>query len=80
MGLTVFVPNESGAGEPRVAASPDTVKRMATLRLDVIVETGAGKPSRIPDEEFSKVGASGLFLIFSISAAWIFIAVSKAGM
>ena len=58
MGLTVFVPNESGAGEPRVAASPDTVKRMATLGLDVIVETGAGKTSRISDEEFSKVGAS----------------------
>ena len=58
MGLTVFVPNESGAGEPRVAASPDTVKRMVALGLDVVVETGAGRDSRITDEEFSKGGAA----------------------
>ena len=57
MGQTVFIPRELDANEPRVAASPDTVKRLAGLGLDVIVESGAGTASRIPDEEFAKAGA-----------------------
>jgi NAD(P) transhydrogenase subunit alpha len=57
LGQTIFVPSESGAGEPRVAASPDTVKRLAGLGFDVIVEAGAGAASRIPDDEFAKAGA-----------------------
>ncbi|TGT36549.1 Re/Si-specific NAD(P)(+) transhydrogenase subunit alpha [Mesorhizobium sp. M8A.F.Ca.ET.165.01.1.1] len=57
MGQTVFIPRELDANEPRVAASPDTVKRLAGLGFDVIVETGAGTRSRIPDEEFAKTGA-----------------------
>jgi len=58
VGQTVFIPRELDANEPRVAASPDTVKRLAALGLDVIVETGAGIRSRIPDEEFAKAGAA----------------------
>ncbi|BCG76790.1 Re/Si-specific NAD(P)(+) transhydrogenase subunit alpha [Mesorhizobium sp. 113-3-3] len=58
MGQTVFIPRELDANEPRVAASPDTVKRLAGLGLDVIVEKGAGTRSRIPDEEFAKAGAA----------------------
>ncbi len=57
VGQTVFVPKEVDANEPRVAASPDTVKRLTGLGLDVVVETGAGMLSRIPDEEFDKAGA-----------------------
>ncbi|ESX12816.1 MULTISPECIES: Re/Si-specific NAD(P)(+) transhydrogenase subunit alpha [unclassified Mesorhizobium] len=58
MGQTVFIPRELDASEPRVAASPDTVKRLAALGFDVTVETGAGTKSRIPDEEFAKAGAA----------------------
>ncbi|MCV3206173.1 Re/Si-specific NAD(P)(+) transhydrogenase subunit alpha [Mesorhizobium sp. YC-39] len=58
MGQTVFIPRELDANEPRVAASPDTVKRLASLGLDIIVESGAGTASRIPDEEFAKAGAA----------------------
>lgn len=57
MAQTVFVPREVEAGEGRVAASPDTVKRLSGLGLSVIVEAGAGSASRIPDEEFAKAGA-----------------------
>ncbi|TPK80793.1 MULTISPECIES: Re/Si-specific NAD(P)(+) transhydrogenase subunit alpha [unclassified Mesorhizobium] len=57
MGQTVFIPRELDANEPRVAASPDTVKRLTALGFDVIVEAGAGTRSRIPDEEFAKTGA-----------------------
>ena len=58
MGQTIFIPKEIDANEPRVAASPDTVKRLAALGFDVIVEAGAGRGSRITDDEFAKAGAS----------------------
>ena len=58
MGQTVFIPREVDPTEGRVAASPDTVKRLAALGFDVIVEAGAGTASRIPGEEFAKAGAS----------------------
>jgi NAD(P) transhydrogenase subunit alpha len=57
VGQTVFIPRELDANEPRVAASPDTVKRLAGLGFAVIIESGAGTASRIPDEEFAKTGA-----------------------
>ncbi|WP_027061216.1 Re/Si-specific NAD(P)(+) transhydrogenase subunit alpha [Mesorhizobium loti] len=58
MGQTVFIPRELDANEPRVAASPDTVKRLIALGFDVVIETGAGTRSRLPDEEFAKAGAA----------------------
>jgi NAD(P) transhydrogenase subunit alpha len=57
MALIVFVPKEIEAGEFRVAASPETVKRLSGLGLEVVVEAGAGVGSRIPDAEFEKAGA-----------------------
>jgi NAD(P) transhydrogenase subunit alpha len=58
VGQIIFVPGEGSAGEPRVAASPDTVKRLTALGFGVIVEAGAGQGSRIPDDEFAKAGAA----------------------
>ena len=58
MGQTVFIPKEIDANEPRVAASPDTVKRIAGLGFDVIVEAGAGSASRVPDADFANAGAT----------------------
>lgn len=57
MGQTVFVPREVDAAESRVAASPDTVKRLAGLGFTVVVEKGAGDASRIPDADFAAAGA-----------------------
>jgi NAD(P) transhydrogenase subunit alpha len=57
VGQTIFIPRE-GAGEPRVAASPDTVKRLAAAGFEVVVEAGAGTLSRIPDADFAKAGAT----------------------
>jgi NAD(P) transhydrogenase subunit alpha len=53
----VFIPLESFSGESRVAASPESVKKLKTLGFDVVVEAGAGLLSRIPDGEFEKAGA-----------------------
>ncbi|CDX26691.1 NAD(P) transhydrogenase subunit alpha part 1 [Mesorhizobium sp. ORS 3324] len=58
MGQTVFIPREVDANEPRVAASPETVKRLAGLGFEVIVEKGAGLGSRITDQDFAAAGAA----------------------
>jgi NAD(P) transhydrogenase subunit alpha len=55
--LTVFIPKESEAGENRVAASPETVKKLAAAGHTVIVEKGAGEGSRIVDADFTAAGA-----------------------
>lgn len=58
MGQTVFVPKESDVTETRVAASPETVKRLAGLGFAVVVEKGAGEASRITDADFAGAGAT----------------------
>jgi H+-translocating NAD(P) transhydrogenase subunit alpha len=57
VGQIVFIPKESDAAEPRVAASPETVKKMTGLGLSVIVEKGAGINSRVLDADFQASGA-----------------------
>ncbi|MEM7214468.1 MAG: Re/Si-specific NAD(P)(+) transhydrogenase subunit alpha [Pseudomonadota bacterium] len=56
--MIVFVPKESRNGETRVAASPDTVKKLVAAGFDVHVESGAGSESRIPDERYVSAGAT----------------------
>ena len=58
MSLTIFIAKESQGGEPRVAASSDTVKRLVKAGHAVTVEKGAGLLSRIPDADFEAAGAS----------------------
>ncbi|TIW14111.1 MAG: Re/Si-specific NAD(P)(+) transhydrogenase subunit alpha [Mesorhizobium sp.] len=58
MARAIFIPRELDPNEPRVAASPETVKRLVGLGFDVIVEKGAGLGSRIPDQDFVAVGAA----------------------
>jgi len=53
----VFVPRESDPAEGRVAASPESVKKMKGLGLDVTVEAGAGLRSRILDADYEAAGA-----------------------
>jgi len=58
MSKTVFIAKESDAGESRVAASPDTVKKLITLGFQVLVQAGAGVGSNITDAMFEAVGAT----------------------
>ena len=44
-------------GEPRVAATPETVGKLIGLGASVSVEKGAGQGSRIPDADFKAAGA-----------------------
>jgi len=55
--LKLFVPKERDPAETRVAASPDTVKKLAGKGIEIVVESGAGEHSRIPDEAFAEAGA-----------------------
>jgi len=56
--MKVAVAAETEAGEPRVAATPETVKKMIALGAEVAVEPGAGIKSGILDADFSAAGAS----------------------
>ncbi|HEX2146212.1 MAG TPA: NAD(P)(+) transhydrogenase (Re/Si-specific) subunit alpha, partial [Pseudorhizobium sp.] len=56
MAKVIYVPRE-GAGEERVAASAETVKRLTGLGFSVVVETGAGSASGIPDGDYQVAGA-----------------------
>ncbi|MBP2311962.1 Re/Si-specific NAD(P)(+) transhydrogenase subunit alpha [Azospirillum soli] len=56
--MKVAIPRERRAGEHRVAASPETVKKLKALNLDVVVETGAGLGSNLPDAVFAAAGAT----------------------
>jgi NAD(P) transhydrogenase subunit alpha len=58
MPLIVAIPVERRAGETRVAATPETVKKLKGLGVDVRVEAGAGAAARIRDEEFAAAGAT----------------------
>ncbi len=56
--MIVAIPKERRGGETRVAAVPETVKKLKGLGLEVTVETGAGGPARISDADYVAAGAS----------------------
>jgi len=56
--MKIAVAKEIDPAEPRVAASPDTIKRFKALGVDVAVEPGAGIKSGLPDSEFASAGAT----------------------
>ena len=55
--MRLAVLKERRASETRVAATPDTVKRLIGLGLTVAIEAGAGAEAAIPDKEFAAAGA-----------------------
>src|SRR5436190_17899164 len=56
--MRIAVAREADPGEDRVAATPDTVKKLKSFGADVAVEPGAGIKSGIPDADFIAAGAS----------------------
>ena len=55
--MKIAIPKETDPGEPRVAATPDTVKRMVGMGAEVAVENGAGVKAGILDKDFQGAGA-----------------------
>jgi len=56
--MQIAVARETEAGEPRVAATPETVKKFIALGATVAVARGAGTASGIPDADFAAAGAT----------------------
>ena len=55
MSLKVAIPKESASGERRVAMEPTTVKKLAGMGVDVIMEKNAGKEAGFSNEDFGEV-------------------------
>jgi H+-translocating NAD(P) transhydrogenase subunit alpha len=76
--MRLAVLKERRAGEARVAATPDTVKKLLALGVTVAVEAGAGVGSAISDEDFAAAGAeivadaaaalAGAGILFAVNA------------
>ena len=56
--MRIAIARETDSAEDRVAATPETVRKMKGLGADVVVEPGAGLKSGIPDGEFAAAGAT----------------------
>jgi H+-translocating NAD(P) transhydrogenase subunit alpha len=55
--MWVGIPKEVHAGERRVAATPDTVKKLRSMGFSVRVEAGAGEEAQLPDPLYEAAGA-----------------------
>ncbi len=55
--MRLAVLKERRPDETRVAATPDTVKKLVAMGLQVAVEAGAGAHTSIPDADFQAAGA-----------------------
>ncbi len=53
MAIKVAVPGETAKGEKRVALIPAVVSQVAGMGAEVLVQKGAGAPTRIPDEAYT---------------------------
>src|SRR5262249_28734866 len=55
--MRIAIAREIDADEPRVAATPDTVKKMKALAAEVAIEPGAGTKSGVRDADYVAAGA-----------------------
>src|SRR5271155_5890335 len=78
MRMRLALLRERRGSEARVAATPDTVKRLVALGLTVAIETGAGVTAAILDAEVAAAGAdlapdpapalAGAGIVFAVQA------------
>ncbi len=55
--MQIGIPAETLAGETRVAATPETVKKFAALGCEVVVQSGAGLAASATDSAYEAAGA-----------------------
>jgi NAD(P) transhydrogenase subunit alpha len=55
--MKIAIAREIDPSEPRVSATPDTVKKFKALGAEISIEPGAGIRSGMPDSEFEAAGA-----------------------
>jgi NAD(P) transhydrogenase subunit alpha len=55
--MNIAVLRETGAGEARVALMPDSVKKLASAKVSLTVESEAGLSAARPDDDYRAAGA-----------------------
>jgi NAD(P) transhydrogenase subunit alpha len=55
--MKIGIPAETRPGETRVAATPETVKKLVAAKHTVVVQSGAGTSSSVTDEAYAAAGA-----------------------
>ncbi|WKD48988.1 Re/Si-specific NAD(P)(+) transhydrogenase subunit alpha [Microbulbifer spongiae] len=55
--MIIAIPKETAEGEARVAATPDSVKRLRDLGFSIAMEKGAGDMASFPDTAYAEAGA-----------------------
>lgn len=65
--MKIGVPREVHAGERRVAATPDTVKKLRKLGFEILVESGAGMAASFSDAAYVDAGAK---VVANVDAVW----------
>jgi NAD(P) transhydrogenase subunit alpha len=56
--MKIAIPKERRPNEARVAASPETVKKLVALGCEVVVEKDAGEGASLTDQAYQEAGAS----------------------
>ena len=65
--MKIGIPKEIHPGERRVAATPESIKKLQKLGFDVIVEAGAGSAATFTDDVYREAGAE---IISDASGLW----------
>ena len=55
--MRIGIPAETRLGETRVAATPETVKKLVAAKHELVVQAGAGISSSVTDEAYAAAGA-----------------------
>lgn len=55
--MRIGIIKETALSEPRVAATPETVKKLVAAGQQLIIERGAGRASSILDDDYAQAGA-----------------------
>jgi NAD(P) transhydrogenase subunit alpha len=55
--MRIGIPTEISQGETRVAATPETIKKLLGAKHQVIVQSGAGISASVPDHAYLNAGA-----------------------
>lgn len=56
--MQIGIPLETASGETRVAATPETVKKLIAQGHQIVIQNGAGVAASVPDEAYTAAGAT----------------------
>ena len=77
--MKALIVKERRASEKRVAATPDTTKKLSAIGIAVIIESGAGAKANMPDEAYREAGAEIVSDISSVRDVDLLLTVQQPG-